>query len=54
MNMLMKAARSGATHEHSGVVHLWLRLPENDRSNFEKIKSKILRNQSSPVPVTMK
>jgi hypothetical protein len=41
MSMLMKAARIGATQEHGGVARFWLRLPEDARSNFEKIKSKI-------------
>jgi hypothetical protein len=50
--MLMKAARIGATQEHGGLARFWLRLPEDARSNFEKIKSKISRNHSSPVPVT--
>jgi hypothetical protein len=41
--MLMKAARIGATQEHGGLACFWLRLPEDARSNFEKIKSKNLQ-----------
>ena len=42
------AIGSRGTRDHGGGANLWLKLPEDDRSNFKKIKSKIFRNIVDP------
>ena len=47
------AVGNGGTQDHGGGANLWLKLPEDDISNFKKIKSKIFRNIVDPGSRTM-
>ena len=38
------AVGRGGTQDHGGGANMWFKLPEDDRSNFKKIKSKIFKN----------